>query len=247
MLSRSVMVDGYHSLQVVAPSESGHRRVNLIQRWPLGLYAIVDVDKVNGAGLPVLGVAEAVLAARPVFLQLRAKSASAGEVLKWLRGLQPMCRAAGVPLFANDRPDLAVLAACDGVHVGQSDLPVVEVRHFAPQLRVGVSTHSLAQLRAALDVRPDYVAYGPVFPTTSKDQPEPTVGMQGLGRAAALCAKAGIPLVAIGGIDITRASELADAGVIGAAIGALVSGATNLADVRARAQSLHGQLARRMS
>lgn len=126
-------------------------------------------------------------------------------------------------LFANDRPDLALLAECDGVHVGQDDVPLSEVRRFAPQLSVGVSTHDPDQLARALEQRPDYVAYGPVYSTRSKAQPDPVVGIAGLAEAARAARARGIPLVAIGGIDCERIAEVAEHADAAAVISALLT------------------------
>jgi thiamine-phosphate pyrophosphorylase len=187
-----------------------------------GLYPIVDVDAVKQRGFFVPDFAARVLAARPSLLQLRAKALGARETLELLRALVPLCRASGTLLYANDRPDLAVLAGADGVHVGQSDLPLSDVRRFAPTLKVGVSTHDAAELESALAERPDYVAFGPVFPTRTKSNPEPVVGLEALERAAGEARRAGIPLVAIGGIDRERAPAIAKLCIFGAVIGALV-------------------------
>lgn len=186
------------------------------------LYPIVDVDALRARGLPVVPFAERVLSVRPALLQLRAKSSGARETLELLRALVPLCRAHGTLLFANDRPDLAVLAGADGVHVGQDDLPLAEVRRFAPRLRVGVSTHDLAQLSAALELAPDYVAFGPIFSTSSKARPDPNVGLDGLRRAAELASEAGLPLVAIGGITRERAAAVASSAALIAVIAALI-------------------------
>src|SRR5262245_35221080 len=95
-----------------------------------GLYPIVDVDSLHARGVPILEFAARVLEARPDVLQLRAKSSGARETLELLRALKPRCAARGTLLFANDRPDLAVLAEADGVHVGQGDLGLGDVRAF---------------------------------------------------------------------------------------------------------------------
>jgi thiamine-phosphate pyrophosphorylase len=207
-----------------------------------GLYAIVDVDFLRSAQVPWLDFAGEVLAARPVVLQLRAKSAGARETLERLRALRPLCARAKVPLFANDRPDLAVLAGCDGVHVGQEDLPVSEVRRFARSLRIGVSTHDPGQLETALSDKPDYVAYGPVFPTSSKERPSPVVGLDGLRAAAERASLRAIPLVAIGGIDLPRAADVARITPLAAAISALLPEA-GIRAVRGRAEELGRALA----
>src|SRR6185503_19378431 len=164
-----------------------------------GLYAIVDVTTLSRRNLSVLEVCGAIARARPAALQLRAKDLAPRETLQLLRAIHPVCRESGVPLYANDRPDLAMLAGCEGVHVGQDDLPFHVVRRIAPMLRVGVSTHTLSQLEQALLEKPDYVAFGPVFETRSKKQPDDVVGVETLYAAAARCP---VPVVAIGGINL---------------------------------------------
>lgn len=173
-----------------------------------GLYAIVDAGALDVRGLEPLAFAEAVLAVSPAALQVRAKNVSARETLALLRELAPMCHRAGVLLVANDRPDLAVLTGCDLVHVGQDDMPIDRIRRIAPGLGVGVSTHTLDQLDAAIAARPAYVAFGPVFQTSTKQNPEPVVGMAALKTAYLRAQAAGVPLVAIGGITRERAASL---------------------------------------
>jgi thiamine-phosphate pyrophosphorylase len=205
-----------------------------------GLYPIVDLDALARRGIDPLKFAEHVLVARPSLLQLRAKHQAASSVLALLRSLRPMCHAAGSWLFANDRPDLALLADTDGVHLGQDDLPIEELRRFAPKLRVGISTHDLMQLERALEYHPDYVAFGPIFPTPSKQRPDPVVGLEGLRQAAVASQRAGVPLVAIGGIDLERASEIRAVGALAAVIGALIS--DSLEEVSRRALELQAKL-----
>ena len=202
-----------------------------------GLYAIVDTASLLALEISPLEFARRVLEARPAALQLRAKQLRARETLALLGELRPLASRAGTPLFANDRPDLALLAGCDGVHVGQDDLPVTMVRRFARGLRVGVSTHDLEQLEAALGEQPDYVAFGPVFATRSKAEPDPVVGLEGLLLARKLCA--GRPLVAIGGIDLERAREVAERADCGAVISALLPPAGDLDAVADQARRLH--------
>jgi len=215
-----------------------------------GLYAIVDVTLLAERRIDPTLFADAILQVRPAALQLRAKDLPSRETLGLMRAIGPMCRRAGVPLVANDRPDLAVLAGCDWVHVGQGDMPIGSVRRIAPRLGVGVSTHNLAELATALVARPAYVAYGPVFQTATKKNPEPVVGMSGLRDAGALAAAAGIPLVAIGGI--TRACAAQMVGLVDAiaviaellpppSVGgsAPASLAEVLREVTARARTLH--------
>ncbi|MBK7583011.1 MAG: thiamine phosphate synthase [Myxococcales bacterium] len=202
-----------------------------------GLYAIIDTDSLSARGLDVLDFSRAVIAARPAVVQLRGKSLGGRDTLALLRALVPACRDAGVRVFANDRPDLALLAGCDGVHVGQTDLDVSDVRTFAPTLAVGVSCHDMAELERALALAPDYVAFGPVFPTSSKQDPDPVVGLDGLGRASVRARARGVPLVAIGGIELARAPAIAARAELGAVISALMpEGDAALSTVTARAR-----------
>lgn len=199
------------------------------------LYPIVDLAALAARDWSPLDFAERVLEAQPRWIQLRAKRASAREALATLEALLPLCRRRGAELFMNDRPDLALLAGADGVHLGQDDLPIEAVRRIAPRLKVGISTHDLPQLERALADRPDYVALGPIFPTASKENPDPVVGIATLSRAVELARAAGIPLVAIGGIDATRIAEVSGTGAAAALIASLMPQALDDVGPRARA------------
>jgi thiamine-phosphate pyrophosphorylase len=200
-----------------------------------GLYAILDTATLATLGIDPLAHARDILRARPAALQLRAKGLPAREILSLLRMLSPMCRVAGCPLVANDRPELAVLGGCDVVHVGQDDMPIDRVRSIAPSLGVGVSTHDLEQLARALEARPRYVAFGPVYATQSKLRCDPVVGLEGLRAAASLARQAGIPLVAIGGISLERAHEVAAYASSAAVISGLYCASSEAVTARARA------------
>jgi thiamine-phosphate pyrophosphorylase len=203
-----------------------------------GLYPIIDLETLEQRGIPPIAFAERVLAAYPPVLQLRAKSTGGRATLELLRTLLPLCRNAGTALFANDRPDLALLAGADGVHVGQDDVPLAEVRRFAPSLRVGVSTHDFEELERTLAERPDYVAFGPVFATPSKRNHEPVVGLAGLARAHELARAANVPLVAIGGIDLERMRAVREHAELAAVIGALLPQGASLDAVSERTLAL---------
>ncbi|WP_437625198.1 thiamine phosphate synthase [Sorangium sp. So ce1151] len=222
-----------------------------------GLYPIVDTDSLARRGLDPAAFAEAVLDARPAAIQLRDKQGGAARMLSLLRAIQPLAARAGVPLFANDRADLAVLARCDGVHVGQDDLPVPAVRALAQRARasllVGLSTHTPAQLEAALQdpLAPlDYVAVGPIFATSSKERPDAVVGLEGLASLRALVERTrpGLPLVAIGGITLERARDVGALCSAAAIIAALLPeqhtpASRALDEVSARARALKEALA----
>lgn len=119
-------------------------------------------------------------------------------------------------LIMNDRADLALIAEFDGVHVGQDDLQPESVRKIIGSNRwLGVSTHNPEQLAEAEKTSADYVAIGPVFSTTSKDKPDPVVGLEGVRRARQLSRK---PLVAIGGITRANAVSVIEAGADSVAV-----------------------------
>jgi len=202
-----------------------------------GLYAIVDTKLLAARRTEPLAYARAVLQVRPAALQLRAKDVPAREILALLRALGPMCRQAGVPLVANDRADLAALAGCEAVHIGQEDLPYELVHRIAPQLTVGISTHNAEQLARALSSSPRYVAYGPVFETSTKANPDPIVGLEGLRAASRMTRAAGIPLVAIGGITLSRVHEVAELADMCAVIADLYPVGGSLEDVTERARA----------
>lgn len=171
-----------------------------------GLYVIVTESLCRG---PWLDTAAAALRGGAAMLQLREKSLTDADLLARARSLRTLTREAGALLVINDRPDIARLAGADGVHVGQDDLPVADVRRIAgPALLVGRSTHTRAQIKAAAREEPDYVAVGPMFPTTTKPQ-EHIAGVETLRFAAGAITA---PLVAIGGIDPPRAAGIRAAG-----------------------------------
>lgn len=175
----------------------------------VGLYPIVDIDSCERRNIDPLTLLGAVIDGGAALLQIRAKHMPSGALLDLLSKARSLTRSRGVRLIVNDRADLASLSDADGVHVGQDDLSVGEVRRIDERLGVGVSTHSLSELQAALPLAPDYVAFGPVFETSSKDRAEPVVGLEQLRLAHDLARAAGVPLVAIGGLDASRAVAVA--------------------------------------
>lgn len=170
-----------------------------------GFYAIVDPAYCSASPVQT---AEAILRGGCAALQLRDKNHGDREVLALARAIRARCRDAEVPFVLNDRFDLALLCDADGVHLGQDDLPIEEVRrHFSGV--IGVSTHDLAQARAAERAGADLIGFGPVLPTRSKAEPGPVVGFEGLTRCRA---EVELPIVAIGGLDATSAARAHAAG-----------------------------------
>jgi thiamine-phosphate pyrophosphorylase len=206
-----------------------------------GLYAIIDCDYLAARAVAPLPFLERLLEAHPAAIQLRAKSAGARVTLELARAMSAACRAATVPFFVNDRPDLGLLSGSVGVHLGQHDLSLEDARRVGPSLQLGVSTHRLEEVDRALAERPQYLAFGPVFATASKRDPEPVVGLAALASAAQRCRLAQVPLVAIGGIDEARAAQIALTADAGAVISALLP-AGGLSEVTATARRLHSAL-----
>ena len=148
-------------------------------------------------------------------LQYRNKSGNARVMLDHARELKKRLGNSAT-LIMNDRADLCLAAGFDGVHVGQDDLSPESVRKIiGPNRQLGVSTHNPEQLREADLTRADYLAIGPVFSTTSKEKPDPVVGLEGVRRARSLTRK---PLVAIGGITRANAASVIEAGADSVAV-----------------------------
>lgn len=189
---------------------------------PSTIYAIADADALAPRALA--DGAAAIADAGVLSIQLRAKrlddAALQREAERCLRHLEGWSGT----LWIDDRVDLAALLAFDGVHLGQLDLPPERARRLLPaSTRIGASTHDLEQLAAALDeAAVDWVACGPVFATTSKRDPDPEVGLDGLAAAAAkVRARTPArrkPLIAIGGIDAETAPRALAAGADSVAV-----------------------------
>jgi len=199
-----------------------------------GLYPLVDVTTLDAAGLDSVAVAAAFLGARPALLQLRAKHVDDARFRALLAAIAPRCAAAGVPLVVNDSPDLAEEFGAPFVHVGQGDASLKDVRRRHPGLRVGVSTHTEEQAEAALLLRPDYLAFGPVYATSTKENAEPAVGLERLAIVAKRAEALGIPLCAIGGIDERKFPYVATQAPLIALVGALVGETDAACGERAR-------------
>jgi thiamine-phosphate pyrophosphorylase len=151
------------------------------------------------------------------FIQLRDKTSSArafyDDALHALR----IARSAGATMIINDRLDVALALGADGVHLGQTDMPVPIARQLlGAKTIIGYSTHDLEQVRIARDLPIDYLAFGPVFRTRSKHNPDPTVGLESFSTVKSLVGS--IPVVAIGGIGRSTVTAVIEAGADSAAI-----------------------------
>ena len=150
-------------------------------------------------------------------VQLRAKWATDSVALEWAEAIRVITRKFDAGFFVNDRFDLALAAGADGVHLGQEDFPPSRIPAAARlRLWVGRSTHSLEQALAALEESVDYIAFGPVFATASKEASGDPRGVEQL--AEVVRAVHPKPVIAIGGIDLGNVVQVAEAGVAGAAV-----------------------------
>ena len=164
------------------------------------LYALTDSRLSRGR--PLEEVADKLLSSGIHILQYREKRLPAGKMLEECRMLREMTRKANACFIVNDHIDIAMLAGADGVHIGQDDLPVEEVRRLVgPDIIIGLSTHSPEQARAAAGA--DYIGVGPIFATQTKEDVVDPVGFEYLDWVVA---NIDLPFVAIGGIkEIGRA------------------------------------------
>jgi thiamine-phosphate pyrophosphorylase len=183
------------------------------------LYPIVDAAFFS-TPQALATFAEELMAGGCTLLQYRNKSGKARVMLEQAQELRKRCRTGvsdlRVRLIMNDRADLCLAAEFDGVHVGQDDLFPESVRGIIGADRwLGVSTHNPEQIVGADRTSADYVAIGPVFSTSSKERPDPVVGLEGVRRARGLTRK---PLVAIGGITRANAAAVIEAGADSVAV-----------------------------
>src|SRR5580692_8511082 len=171
------------------------------------LYAIIDPTLLT---ISELELAETLAGSGVELVQYRNKTGSSRQFFDVSRQLSTALAPLGVRLIVNDRPDIALLAGAGGVHVGQEDLSVEDARAVCgAKSWVGISTHTLEQLAAADRTSADYIAFGPIFTTATKQNPDPVVGTELLRKARQMTKK---PLVAIGGITLERAAEVYRAG-----------------------------------
>ena len=173
-------------------------------------------------------------------VQLRVKDGDDDRILAAADRYRRLCRAAGALLIVNDRPDLALAADADGVHVGQDDVAVAAARAVVGERRlVGLSTHSPAQVQAANGAGVDYIGVGPVHATPTKPG-RPAVGLELVAYAAR---HSDLPFFAIGGIDTSNASAVRDAGARRIAV---VRALTDARDPEAAARALRATLSERV-
>ncbi len=207
------------------------------------LHTIIDVEVAGRAGWTPDGLAAACVAGGARFLQVRAKSLGGAAFLEVSARIVDLAHRAGAIVVVNDRADIARLAAADGVHLGQQDLSPASARTIVGAASiVGRSTHSRAQVDAALAEPVTYVAVGPIFETTTKATGYAPVGLDLVRWAAAEARRRGDarPIVAIGGITLETAPRVLEAG---AAAVAIVGDVLSTGDPEARVRATLARLA----
>ncbi len=163
-----------------------------MERKDFGLCVIITRPKLSYAD-----VARSCVECGVSYLQLREKDLSDREILAAAAEVLSVTRGTVTKFVMNDRADLALLAGADMLHLGQGDVTLTDARRIVGDMPIGLSTHSLDQAREALALNPDYIGFGPVYPTTTKAIADPTVGT---GLLQEVLTFANVPVIAIGGI-----------------------------------------------
>ncbi|RJQ83630.1 MAG: thiamine phosphate synthase [Desulfobacteraceae bacterium] len=200
---------------------------------PQGIYGIT-AEKFS-RGRSNIEVVQAMIAGGIKIIQYREKrpDKSHRQMLSECRRIRDLTRAAGVLFIVNDYVDIALLAEADGVHVGQDDLPVADVRRLlGPHKLIGLSTHAIAQARQAVAEGADYIGVGPIFATLTKEDVVDPVGLEYLHTAVR---DIDLPIAAIGGI---KAHNIAEVARHGAKTICLVTEIVEAEDIAARVRSL---------
>jgi thiamine-phosphate pyrophosphorylase len=198
------------------------------------LYAILDPEQTKGRAPD--SVLQQLLDGGAKIVQLRVKSLPAADFLSLARAARAQTRPAGCRLIVNDRIDIALASDADGVHLGQEDLPLAVGRKLLGNKWIGISTHDIDQAKEAQRNGADYIGFGPIFGTTTKNT---GYEARGIDRLKAIRTEINIPIVAIGGINEQNVQSVWQAGAESAAIISDILGAENIAVKTGRIIALH--------
>lgn len=179
--------------------------------WADSLYAIIDAE----AAKRPLDLMQQALSAGCAMVQLRAKRIDDRTFLRLATEARAACADKGTPLVINDRADIARIVKADGLHLGQDDLRIEDARSIVGDMPIGISTHTPEQAASAEREGADLIAFGPVFVTMTKQDPDPVVGVTSLRR---VCEAVSRPVVAIGGITPENVDQTLRAGARFAAV-----------------------------
>jgi thiamine-phosphate pyrophosphorylase len=176
----------------------------------IGIYAILTKPV-----LPYRTFAEKCVSHGVKMLQLREKNLSDKELIRIGKEIRSITRDTQTKFVINDRPDIALICQADYLHLGQDDFPIEEARKIVGDMKIGLSTHSLEQAREALLKKPDYIGFGPIYPTNAKSKPDLPVGINFLKEVIGF---SNVPVVAIGGIFPENIQPVIDAGAVNIAV-----------------------------
>jgi thiamine-phosphate pyrophosphorylase len=197
------------------------------------LLLYLCTDRVLALGRPITEAVEAAVAGGVTMVQLREKDAATGEFYRIALDVQAVTRRRHIPLVINDRLDIALAVGAEGLHIGQSDLPLAVARRLAGNtMFIGISASTVEDALRAEAEGADYLGVGAVYPTGSKADAGEAIGLEGL---AAICAAVKIPVAAIGGINAANAAEVMKTGAPGIAV---ISGILSQPDIKAAARNL---------
>ena len=205
------------------------------------MFPSVKVYPITSVGLTKLSHAEQVIRlieGGATLIQLREKELSPREFFLQAQAAIAVARPQGVRIIINDRVDIALAVGADGVHLGQHDMPPHAARSImGAEALIGFSTHNPAQAMSASQLPIDYLAIGPIFPSSSKADPDPVVGLAGLKEVRSQVGD--FPIVAIGGISAENVEDVFKEGADCAAVlGAVLADPANIASNMERLISL---------
>ena len=187
-----------------------------MRKIPPGPFIYPLTDRKLAGGAPISRIVAELCAGGAGMIQLREKEVTTRTFLELALEAVRVVRSYNAILLINDRVDIAMMAGADGVHLGEDDLPPADARRLlGPDAIIGLSCHSLDDVRAAAGEPVDYIAVGPVFPTDTKELCYPVAGTELVGSARKLTT---LPLVAIGGIGRDTAGRVVAAGADGIAV-----------------------------
>ena len=200
---------------------------------PKALRLYLCTDRVLSLGRPIYETVEAAIDGGVTMVQLREKDAASREFYEIALKVRELTKRRKVPLVINDRVDIAMAVEADGLHIGQSDLPVKAIRKIAGEsLFIGVSAGTIKEAVEAEKDGADYLGVGAVYPTGSKTDAGNAIGLEAL---RAICKAVSIPVVGIGGIGQNNAGEVIQAGAAGVSV---ISAILSQADIKAASEGL---------
>jgi thiamine-phosphate pyrophosphorylase len=214
----------------------------MIASVPLRLPKIYPITDTAISSLTHTEQVAQLLSGGAMFMQLREKKTSARSLFDDAADAVRLALAAGATIIINDRVDIALALGASGVHLGQTDMPASAARQLlGSEAIIGYSTHNVDQVKEALALPINYLAFGPIFATRSKENPDPVAGLDQLRAAKGLAEE--LPVVAIGGIDLPNLVDVFAAGADSAAIiSGIVSPPQNIAaNLRKMILSVSGQ------